>query len=180
MGIWEAQEQEHNSKYDIIKEGEKPKQVKSTKGNKIDYADARRFWNQEDPFELIVVKYRQDTCYKVAEEIYTFNVFAEHLKQLKDPFDFNYVNDFHEALKGFPRGKEGQMAAKKYHFSKDKKGRYFSLNPKVDSKDQRRLQFSTTIENLCSIIPYKKYNKFYMGHNISNIRVVSKKRNESI
>lgn len=64
------------------------------------------------------------------------------------------VEAFHEGLKAFGPGQhvEARIWARERKQSLEHKTGFVALNPKIDSKNQRRLQCSITLENLSSFL----------------------------
>ena len=115
-------------------------------------SDARRVWSWNQPLVLVVGLYAQDDQEKVFHTVYEF-----HLKLTRDErnslygeLTFEEVSHFHETLKTFGLGEH----AKARVWAKCEKKRLaprtgaIQLNPKIDSKLQRRLQCSVALAKL--------------------------------
>lgn len=115
-------------------------------------SDARRVWAWNEPLILVVGLYAQEKQEKVFHTVYEF-----HLQLGEAERQFLYgqitpadVESFHDALKGFGAGQhqEARMWAKRQKRQLQPKGGAIQLNPKIDSKLQRRLQCSALVSAL--------------------------------
>lgn len=143
--------------------------IKTTKGQTIELADARRFFQNEESFRLIVFNYNQEGDKKVFKTAYEYIIDEESLKKIKGNLSYELAKDFHENLTKYEVG--NHVEARK--FSKEHKKllketceSHIILNPKIDSKSQRRLQCSIKKSTLDEIIPEenkKSYTENYKG-----------------
>jgi hypothetical protein len=128
--------------------------VKASKGCvTVALADARRFWNIDTPYRLMVACWRQKS--KNVKEFYDVHEFIMHgeiLSQLRGAVSYNMIEGFHDGLgvKHFPQGQH--IAARQWAKVRKKEiealGSLLILNPKIDSKTQRRLQCSVKLSTL--------------------------------
>lgn len=160
LNLWDIE-----SKYDYDK---LPTSIKSTGSNIIYLSDARRFWLIKEPYRLLVGQYNQTLDMKIFHTLYEFLISPEeHLKILGE-ISYKEIEDFHNKLISYKEGfhKEARIFAKN-----NKKNlinnSIIKLNPKIDSKNQRRLQCSVDIKNLLLNIK----NSFIYKTNYRNIMV---------
>lgn len=153
------------SKFDIEAKFDKiknlPTSIKVSKGNIVGLSDARRFWSLDEDFRLLVSKYKQLDDRKSFYEIHEFKLDSSMLEILRGDLSFKEIENLHNgiSLENFPLGKEKE-ARKWFRNEKQKlknKLGFIKLNPKIDSKGQRRLQCSVSILDLVSEI--KKMNE---------------------
>lgn len=175
-----------NSAWDIeskFDDDNLPISIKSKKFSSsitIEMADARRFFNNNEEFKLIISLYKQDGDIKSFYEVYQFTIRKKDLKKLKGSLKSCEVNDFHNELKQYPPGAhhECRQYAKSRKSSIDSHGSFVKLNPKIDSKAQRRLQCSITLSDLLSTIPKKQTTVFKDSFRglVLPVRMISEKR----
>lgn len=128
--------------------------VKTTNGSTITLSDARSFWQslERAPYRILVGHYRQRRDRKTFFQISEFIVKPEHAKALLGEVTLAEIETFHNGMKGF--GKGAHVAARAWAIEeKQRLGKrlgHVTLNPKIDSKSQRRLQCSVDLRNLWS------------------------------
>lgn len=143
-------------------------------------SDARRFWDINEPFRLLVGLYNQQKGVKVFFEIREYIITREIHKILIGDISKEEVIDFHNKIKT-KKGKEGSIEArefaKNYKDKFKKKSNLVYLNPKIDSKSQRRLQCSIQSNKLESIknLEFKIYNDEFKDL-VLPIQIKSEKR----
>jgi hypothetical protein len=180
-------ERKAQSEYDIESEFDLienlPTEIKTTSSNNICMSDARKIWLRTEPFRLITIKFTQSKQYKQIKELYEWLITAKELEVLKGCISYPEVENFHYSIKEFGPGKENAKLARTFAEDKIKElnGKsIFQLNPKIDSKKQRRLQCSITINNLLKNVSNYNYfnedNSFYRDVEIIGIRIKSSKR----
>jgi len=129
-----------------------PTSVKSAKSNIIGLSDARRIWEIDEPFRIIVGSYLQDGRFKRFHTVHEFLITLDILCFLRGDITATFVTDFHDGLHLdiFPVGKHKEASAwAKAHKKANKHLKSaITLNPKIDSEDQRRLQCSIHIKKL--------------------------------
>lgn len=132
--------------------------IKSTGSNTIDCADIQKKMQHKE-YNLIVGKYDQVGDSKVFHTEYVFSIQPEHYNLLWGSMRVDDIDAFVNYVKSIPSGKVAQQDSKvaRKIFKEeiqDKKALY-SINPKVDSKNQRRVQCSLKITELIAAgIPY--------------------------
>ena len=122
------------------------------KNNPICLSDARRFWHTAGfiPYRLLVGFYQQIRNTKKFYEIREFILQPYCRSTLLGKISEKEITHFHEKLKTYKVGQhEAARTWAKQHkrLLKSKTG-VIQLNPKIDTKNQRRLQCSITLLNL--------------------------------
>lgn len=174
------------SKFDAILH--LPTIIKTTKSNVVGLSDAQRFWNINRPYRLLVGQYTQCGNSKKFNIIYEFMVSIPDHQKLISNISIDVVISLSKQIKTYRIG-EHAIAQREMHdlISPLNEHSLITLNPKIDSKSQRRLQCSTTISRLISagIIPtvYKEgecYRTLVVGFSIkSPTRVFNPKPHHS-
>lgn len=145
--------------------------VKSTGvDKKIDCADILRFLDLENT-EIVVAYYIQDEEYKVINKTYLLDhkTFLDKLKKDVLSLGHNSYEDWIENVKNYVDDvnniPSGSVDNKWYKINKPSTPSYFNISPKVDTKNQRRVQCTITDftdfivqENNGSILHGKEYN----------------------
>lgn len=164
----------HNSFFDIEKKFDKfnefkklPTSIKTTKNKTVCLADARRIFSINEEFRLLVLQYEQVGEEKLPKRIFEFFPTTSEWNSLKLGLEFDDVKSFHDELVKYAVGehdaariwaKKKKKELQKIHKLSKAKG--FELNPKIDSKRQRRLQCSIKLDVLLEKIENKKiYDK---------------------
>ena len=134
--------------------------IKTAKSNKVDCGDILRRMSEKE-YIMIVGQWRQDGDTKVIHTVYCFNVKSKDYKKLWGKMTKKSVKEFDKYVKSIPHGKEGQQSTKEERtLRKDKitcKDALMAIHPKVDSKNQRRVQCSFKIdEMIASGVEYMK------------------------
>lgn len=175
-------ERDIHSAWDIEKEFDREDRLptsikaKKTDANIVEMADARKFFSIDETFRLLITRYNQIANRKVFWCIEEFIINKEQLSILKGDLTYENINYFHNQLLTYGNGKhkEGRIWAKTY-----KKilpyNEYVILNPKIDSKLQRRLQCSLKIDKLKNIITPIIYEEEYRELCLP-ISIISEKR----
>lgn len=177
-----------NDLFDISKEDDVdkkyPTSVKSTGSNIIPLSDARNFWKmfEKAPYRIIIGSYYQVSEVKEFREIYEFILHKEDRPIFFGEVSIDEIRTFHDGigLANFCKGKHVEARAWADAFLVELRNRLgiITLNRKIDSKSQRRLQCSS---GLCDMM--KKFDSRYEKHTesfgdlILPIRIKSKRRN---
>lgn len=142
-----------------------PVSIKMTKSETICLADAQRAFSIDHSFKMIVGAYRQEGDEKCVWQIYEFNITADEWSILKGNLDLELIANFNQKIKSYPIGKHSEGRKYSRDFKKkmnEKYNSFLKINPKIDSKNQRRLQCSITLSDLKSVVknwtPYSRYN----------------------
>lgn len=160
--------------------------VKTTKTNTVCLGDASRVFSYETDVVFVVGKYKQNSGEKVFNEIYEILVKQDDWAKLRGDISAQSVSNFHEGIRSFGVGEH--LEARK--FSREMKSQLnhqcqsvIKLNPKIDSKTQRRLQCSVGLDALLeNASMYKVYDGKYGDINLplsieSSSRVFNKREN---
>ena len=133
--------------------GELPVSIKTTGTSTVACGDILRMI-LHDNYKLIVGKWKQIEGKKRFYQQYTFTITPEDTEKLWGDMSYDTLSPFVEFVKGIPAGREAQQATKvernQLKEELESTGGVFTINPKVDSKKQRRVQCSVTIDNLIS------------------------------
>lgn len=146
----------YTSKSDIAKGAlsEVDTSIKATNSNTICCGDLIHRIEQKDDYTMVVGAYNQVEDYKCFHTQYEFFIQAEDYEKLWGDMTYDSVLPFVNYVKSIPEGPEGQKAAKSQTINykelvSDEKA-LFVINPKIDSKSQRRVQCSINLKNLLS------------------------------
>lgn len=131
------------------------KSAKHSKSAIVGLSDASRFWKNDLPFRMLVGLYHQRDRRKEFFEVHEFLLHGAMHQKLKGDISYEEVNGIHRdmSVKNFPRGTHVQARAfvrERLNAIKEKSGAII-LNPKIDSKGQRRLQCSVNLGKLIAI-----------------------------
>ena len=134
--------------------------IKTTKNNTICCSDVVRKMTHTN-YRLIVGQYNQVGKEKVFHTEYEFFITPDDDKALWGEMNIQEVREFVDYVKSIPPGKEAQLSTKSQRQTLQEQAQdsnaLFKLNPKVDSKNQRRVQCSLHIDKL--IAAGVKYTK---------------------
>lgn len=127
--------------------------IKTTKNNTICCSDVVRKMLHTN-YRLIVGQYDQVGKEKVFHTEYEFFITPTDREMLWGDMKYDDVEAFVNYVKSIPAGKEAQQSTKavRKHLQEEVqcKSALFKINPKVDSKNQRRVQCSLHIDKLIS------------------------------
>ena len=160
--------------------------IKTKKKNKnsneiFELADVRRIFSINEDYRMIVGLYEQKGDRKTFIEIIEYIIKKEDLKKLKSLLSYSEVETFHNTICSFKPGKNGQKEGRLFcinNKSKLQEKTLITLNPKIDSKSQRRLQCSIKRKILENIIPESQrfvHSDFYKDL-VLPITIISEKR----
>lgn len=132
-----------------------PTSIKASGNDSAALSDARRFFALDEPFRMIVGRYDQVERQKVFARVYEFILTPDALSALRGALTLHDVTEFHHGLliDRFPHGHHQEARG----WAKARKAELAHLptrivmNPKIDSKAQRRLQCSVPIAALIEI-----------------------------
>jgi len=163
---------DHQAEFDIAAEHDPiahlPTSVKTTVNNTVGLADARRMFNLAEPFRLLVGAYIQKGSEKHVLAIHEFHITPAEWAQLKGDLPATEVAAFHEGIKAFGPGHH--LAARTW--ARQRKAELAAmhpasaliLNPKIDSRVQRRLQATILLTTLIkTIADYTCHRIHYRG-----------------
>jgi len=140
-----------------------PTDIKTTGSGDICLADARKFFQRNESFRWLIAPYTQNDEQKIFSEIFEYIVDRDILNKIRGNLCTDVVCDFHNKLKDFSSYNDARV------FAKERKKELIGfcgivkLNPKIDSKSQRRLQCSIAINDLDKFVDCKRYEKDYKG-----------------
>jgi hypothetical protein len=125
--------------------------VKTTSSNTICCSDLLKKMTHTD-YRMIVGVYTQVGKTKVFHTEYEFYITPDDYEKLWGDMNYELVEQYVNKIKSVPKGKDGQTAyqsvAESWKSEVESKTALFKINPKVDSKNQRRVQCSTSIDKL--------------------------------
>ncbi|MGI9252039.1 MAG: hypothetical protein ACR2PR_12770 [Pseudohongiellaceae bacterium] len=156
-----------------------PTSIKSTNDDTLSLADARRFWESFDfmPYRMLVGSYKQEEQIKIFNTIHEIILSDCYKSDLLGEITAEEISDFHDGIKsfGFGKHKEARAWAQERKRELQPKCGLVTLNPKIDSKKQRRLQCSVQLPNLIEILDDcdQKLHKKGFGKLLLPIRIVS-------
>lgn len=132
-----------------------PTSVKASGNDVVALSDARRFFSLDEDFRMIVGRYEQVEDQKVFAHIHEFVLLRTDLNDLRGELDLGMIEVFHMGLMldKFPKG--AHQAAREWAGQQKQqlagKPSSIILNPKIDSKSQRRLQCSVHLRDLKAV-----------------------------
>ena len=146
--------------------------IKTTGKMTVECADILKRMEEKE-YKLIVGCYNQRGENKIFHTQYEFFITSDDSLKLWGDMTYEQIEQFVNFVKAIPPGKEGQKnTLKERNILKKQiqcKNSLMKINPKVDSKNQRRVQCSFKLDKmLLSGIPYIKKD--------INIIIQSKKR----
>lgn len=101
-----------------------------------------------EKMRLLVALYRQDGADKVFSEVREYIVYAEEWRAIMGEAPVELIEDFHLALKE-PDHKKARLVAREWkRRMAEEYPSAMRWNPKIDSKNQRRLQCSVRLEDI--------------------------------
>jgi hypothetical protein len=130
--------------------------IKTIQGDTIYLSDARRIFEINETFRLVLVNYEQVGDWKVFTQLLEYWITPDHLKSLFGSIQIDCVERIHNGIASFGPGEENAKQARAYAKAEIEKlkdlGNAIQLNPKIDSKNQRRLQCSVSKKDLSRIV----------------------------
>ena len=156
-----------------------PTSVKTTGSETIFLSDARKFWESIDyaPYRVIVGRYKQADNIKRFYKISMFIIKPEHKGMLFGTVERDEIRLFHEGLTEFEFGEH--EAARE--FAREQKSQLqnrlgeVKLNPKIDSRTQRRLQCSIHFDAVKTITDVEEFTESF-GNLVLPLSIISTKR----
>lgn len=173
--VFNLREEINNTdKFDICKKNNKFNfneniSIKSTCSNNIDCADILRIYDydMQEQNTIIVVKYKQISTNKVIQNIFEIDFNREMYNLLFGKVTKEILIDYINIIKTLPNGKVSRENRNKYIQLKKNieidNLMKIGIRPKVDSKNQRRVQ--------CSIPNFEVLlDKFIISKSVNTIR----------
>ena len=133
--------------------------IKTTGCNVVDCGDILRR-RQEEKYNLVVAVWEQVGMTKIFHTEYTFYISPSDSQKLWGNMSYMRLKEYDDYIKSIPAGLEAQQESKIERTilktATEDKNALFTINPKVDSKKQRRVQCSLKIKQLIKAgIEYK-------------------------
>jgi|LWDU01.1.fsa_nt_gi hypothetical protein len=158
--------------------------VKLTKSNGIGCGDIIKFTQHvlEDLLDLVVGRFSQYPNFKEVYEIIVFHIKPNDYKKLWGSLDLNGVLEFVDYVKSIPNGLIAQ--AENSDIWKEKRdvllegtNSILTINAKIDSNTQRRVQGGFKLENLLlSGVDYTIYSERYNDNLVLPYRIKNNPR----
>lgn len=127
--------------------------IKTTGKRKVDCADILKRMEEKE-YRLIVGCYSQKGSNKVFHTEYEFFITPEDYPKLWGTMTYESVKSFVDFVKSIPHGKAAQQKTtqtrKQIKEQIQCKNSLMKINPKVDSKTQRRVQCSFNLDKMIS------------------------------
>ena len=135
--------------------------IKTTGSKTVCSSDVLRMMSHRKDYRLIVGCYKQEGENKKFHTQYEFFITPEDYSKLWGKMDYQLVESFVNFVKAIPHGPEAQEDTKSDRDQLQEQASceeaLFNINPKVDSKKQRRVQCSVHLDKLlASGIRYEK------------------------
>ena len=125
--------------------------IKTTNGNRVDCGDILRR-RQEKEYHLVVAQWEQAGDNKVFYNEYTFFITPDLEQKLWGKMNYNLLAEYVDYIKNIPAGRKAQQETKTERTVLKNcisdKNALVKIHPKVDSKNQRRVQCSVKINEL--------------------------------
>lgn len=132
-----------------------PTNIKTTGSGILTLSDARRFWVIDYPFRMIVGSYRQLDDRKYFSLIHEFFVLPADLNLLRGNVTAQEVEVLHFgiSLTAFPAGQhaDARTWVQQQKVKLADRVTRVTLTPKIDSKNQRRMQCSIRLVDLIAV-----------------------------
>ena len=143
--------------------------IKTSGSSSVDMADARRVFeacSSGKPYYMLVIQYIQEGDEKVLRNVSYIDLTSSH-QELFGDLALEDISAMHEHLKAIPPGRASLDTRGEYKLRAAelrRKTGAISLRPKVDSKNQRRLQCSfSNIETFCVSNPQRLISRSTEG-----------------
>ncbi len=119
--------------------------------NALEFGSTVRIWEINEPFVLVVGRWKQDGAQKRVVSIDEIKITPAILNKMRGSITLSELKAFDEKIKRFPPGKKGQAEgikfAKKWKKERAEKMGLLTITHKIDSKDQRRIQCNLNYGN---------------------------------
>ena len=143
----------YTSEFDIPKElnihsPDTSVSIKTTQSKSVDMGDALRIYNQSGNIDLLVLRYKQEEDEKKLVEIVRCKMPSR--EQFFQGVTLEEIQKLQTMIKSVPSGKPDETLLQSIHTYKESlnsKSGFIHFRPKLDSKNQRRLQ--------CSIVDFE-------------------------
>jgi len=146
--------------------------VKAAKTNVVCCADAIRMFSHNEPYQMIIGCYTQIKGIKKFHTQYEFYITVYEHRLLWGDLEYESLVEYVEKIKSVEHGRvaqaEYQKVASSWKTKLNVNNSLFIINPKIDSKKQRRVQCSIHLNKLLAF--GVKYNKTSINININSNR----------
>jgi hypothetical protein len=120
--------------------------IKTAGGKSVDMGDARRVFDaaENEPITLLVLQYKQEGAEKVLKNVLEVDL-TSSTEELFGEVTLAEISELHEYIRNIPPGTASLRIREEYKERARKlnlKSGALQFRPKVDSKNQRRLQCS--------------------------------------
>lgn len=164
--------EKYTQKWDVP--GEIPTSVKFMGlTNALEFSSAVRIWEINEPFTLIVGRWKQAGGQKKVVSIDKITITPEILKKMKGSITLDELKTFNDKVTKFPAGKNGQLEGIKFakKWKKEKAGKMglLTITHKIDSKSQRRLQCNLNYGNYIKIFGEPSMRTIFRGQIFSTM-----------
>jgi hypothetical protein len=166
----------YTSKMDIVKDihSDRNFSIKvAGRGNSIGCGDALRFYDQcaNEEFIMVIGIWDQITDdIKRYQEIHEISFSPANFHEIWGDIKRQDLDEFVRYVKSIPKGRDAQLKSRdKWKIKKDQLcgsscGHIIKINPKIDSKSQRRVQCTLDMSRLTHIgLPHIIYETDYRG-----------------
>jgi hypothetical protein len=127
--------------------------IKTTGKNSVECADILKRMSEKE-YRLIVGCYKQQGPNKVFHTEYEFFITPDDYTKLWGSMTYETVKSFVDYVKSIPHGREAQRSTSKNRKMMKEQvqciNALMAINPKVDSKTQRRVQCSFKLDKMLS------------------------------
>jgi hypothetical protein len=140
-----------------------PTSIKTTCNDTICLASAVKFWKTTNSQRWLIGRYRQTPATKQFHELLEFILTEDMLKSMRGDVTLCEISDYDASLRRFAVG----MHVECRQWAQASKSTLASrlgavmLNPKIDSRHQRRLQCSITVPRLSALCAPVSYTEYY-------------------
>lgn len=142
-----------------------PVQIKTTLGSQVMLGDALRNFNRDVPFELLIVcGYQHSASVKIFDRIERFLFEPLEWRSLFGTLPLEDLFTLDAFIRSIPKGSQEALRAEAHARKQkliDKHAPIVSLQPKIDSKSQRRLQSGASLESFPLILGKPSRHKEY-------------------
>ena len=161
--------------------------IKTTKNNTVCCGDYKNYLNYEDnnPYHSLIMFYQQVDNRKIIKEILYINndIFIHAMKNL----DLQRLYNLDRFIKNIENYRRPTIEESNFYKQEAKEitlNSIIKLNPKVDSKKQRRLQWSFSVKEVITKYPsciinrsmINENNRMIFGREIRTIEISSSQR----
>lgn len=136
--------------------------------NALEFGSTVRIWEIEEPFTLVIGRWKQIGKEKVVKSIDEITITPGILKEMKGDITLGEIKDFDKKIKKFPSGKEGQKQGINFAnaWKRERKDRVglLTITHKIDSKNQRRIQCNLNYKNYVKLFGKPSMKAIFRGN----------------